>query len=140
MTMSESTTVPNVDLLEATMVHVETHPEAHSQLTWGKRTPCGTALCYAGHALELSGRVSAWKWMPLDNGSEEESLALVKLDGEVDWLNPDEAADRVLGVNGWLRAYALPGWRNLRVSLYSCFNTAADLRHIVEQLKREATS
>jgi hypothetical protein len=136
--MSESIIVPNVDLLEATMVHVETHPEGHDQTAWGRRTPCGTALCFADRALELSGRVTAWHWLPLDDDGNA-SLALVKLDGEADWLCPDEAANHVLGVDGWGRVFTVPDL-DLATSLYHPSNTVDDLRAVVEQIKREVAA
>jgi hypothetical protein len=44
---------PNVELLRATLAHIEAHPETWNQQMWSNE--CGTAFCFAGHAVVLSG-------------------------------------------------------------------------------------
>lgn len=41
----------NVKLLDDTLAYIEAHPEEHDQSTW----VCDTTMCFAGHALALSG-------------------------------------------------------------------------------------
>jgi len=43
-------------LVEETLDHVEAHPEAWDQGTYGRRTPCGFRACFAGTLLVRSGR------------------------------------------------------------------------------------
>jgi hypothetical protein len=41
---------PNHDLFVRVLAQIEKHPE-----TWNQRAFCGTAMCFAGHAVALSG-------------------------------------------------------------------------------------
>lgn len=43
----------NVPLLRKTLEHIEAHPEEHDQCTW--RSPCGSTMCFAGHAAVING-------------------------------------------------------------------------------------
>lgn len=45
----------NIELLNKVMEHIEGHPEEHYQGTWARRTDCGTAYCFAGHAVVICG-------------------------------------------------------------------------------------
>lgn len=45
--------VPNVELLQQVMQHIEDHPAQHDQGIW--LNECGTAACFAGWACLLSG-------------------------------------------------------------------------------------
>lgn len=42
---------PNAELAYKALDHIDAHPEEWDQATWH----CGTAACFAGHALRLSG-------------------------------------------------------------------------------------
>lgn len=42
---------PNRELLEKTLQYIVDHPEEHNQAHW----VCGTAMCFAGHAVVLAG-------------------------------------------------------------------------------------
>lgn len=44
----------NTDLLEHTLAQIEAHPETWDQSMWAKRTECGTAYRFAGHAVALT--------------------------------------------------------------------------------------
>jgi hypothetical protein len=44
----------NVDLLERTLAHIEANPDTWDQSMWSKQTECGTAYCFAGHAVALT--------------------------------------------------------------------------------------
>ena len=46
----------NVELLQRTMQYIMDHPEQHDQRHWVVNTDCGTAACFAGWAMILSGR------------------------------------------------------------------------------------
>lgn len=61
-TMSSEITTPvrNIPLLRKTLEHIEAHPEEHNQEFWALKTPCGTAFCFAGHAVQLAGYEIDW--------------------------------------------------------------------------------
>lgn len=46
----------NTELLEATMQHINDHPETHQQFWWFNQHECGTGGCFAG-----------WTWMIAGN-------------------------------------------------------------------------
>lgn len=48
---------PNVDLLRKTMDQIREHPELHDQDWFVSYNDCGTAHCFGGWALALTGRV-----------------------------------------------------------------------------------
>lgn len=48
-------TEKNVPLLLATMALIKVFPEKHDQGTWVDPDPCGTTMCFAGHAAVISG-------------------------------------------------------------------------------------
>jgi hypothetical protein len=50
----------NVPLLRKTLEHITAHPEEHNQSFWAVQTPCGTAYCLAGHAVQLAGHEILW--------------------------------------------------------------------------------
>ncbi len=42
-------------LLKETYNYIMEHPWEHNQRTWGVKNSCGTAYCFAGHAVLLAG-------------------------------------------------------------------------------------
>lgn len=76
----------NVDLIHRTLDRIEAEPDRWSQEYFANKTPCGTTMCFAGHALIKAGYT---------------------LDGETffgpktGWTVPcvGEAAGHVLGLN-----------------------------------------
>lgn len=58
--------MPNVDLLQRTLTHIRQHPETWDQGMWVNE--CGTAFCFAGHAVNLSG-------LPIDVEKEGVEIA-----------------------------------------------------------------
>lgn len=46
---------PNAELAYAVLDQIDAHPETWVQTTWIKKTECGTAGCFAGWAVLLSG-------------------------------------------------------------------------------------
>jgi hypothetical protein len=59
--MNEPT--PNLDLLDRVMDHIDRHPEEWNQENWF----CGTAACFAGHAVLMDG----WEVVHEDGGMIE---------------------------------------------------------------------
>lgn len=45
----------NVDLIHRTLDRIEASPEEWHQQFFAHRTPCGTTMCFAGHALIEAG-------------------------------------------------------------------------------------
>lgn len=45
----------NIELLQMTMEQIREHPELHDQGWFTSETDCGTAHCFAGWALKLTG-------------------------------------------------------------------------------------
>jgi hypothetical protein len=92
---------PDLDLplLHKVMDHIEQHPDEHNQSVWASRRPadqadahCGTAFCFAGHAVNLSPQGYRFVWEPLIDGSG--SLALdVRQPGGGKQRVSDHAAD-----------------------------------------------
>src|SRR6478609_3488156 len=55
--------VPNLPLLRKVLEHIDAHPEEWRQDSWATRTSasaCGTAFCFAGHAVVLAGGELLW--------------------------------------------------------------------------------
>jgi hypothetical protein len=51
--MTEPT--PNLPLLRKVLEQITAAPETWDQSAWAATTPCGTAMCVAGHAAALTG-------------------------------------------------------------------------------------
>lgn len=56
--------MPNVNLLQGTLAYIEANPETWNQGEW----VCGTTMCFAGHAVALSGiHVDGNTYIPIRN-------------------------------------------------------------------------
>lgn len=47
--------VPNVELLKRVRKHIDRHPDKWDQYTYRDVYECGTVMCFAGWAVQLSG-------------------------------------------------------------------------------------
>lgn len=54
----------NVELLRKTMDHIRENSHLWNQRNWYNANPCGTTMCFAGHAAVLAG----FPQPPHDNG------------------------------------------------------------------------
>lgn len=54
----------NVELLERVLTYIKDHPEDHRQKVWAEMSSCGTAMCFAGWAVALSGSRFLWDNAP----------------------------------------------------------------------------
>jgi hypothetical protein len=45
----------NLELIDKVWQHIQDHPEQHQQSAWIDIGSCGTAACFAGHTLLMSG-------------------------------------------------------------------------------------
>lgn len=110
----------NVPLLRKTLEHIEAHPEEWDQLTWR----CETAMCFAGHAADLTGA----QWV----GSGKYITADPAIDHPLDiWssgvTSASARAQTVLGLDEDQAAW-----------LFAGSNTLDDLRCIVGELIEQA--
>lgn len=51
----------NTFLMDQVLDYIEAHPEEHDPKFWAIRTACGTTMCFAGHAVVLSGAKMVWE-------------------------------------------------------------------------------
>ncbi len=112
----------NVPLLRKTMEHIEAHPEEWDQRHWAiQKEECGTAFCFAGTAIQLSGEKRwQWDWHPICN---EATLHDTVQDCQVSIA---ETARKLLG----LRAHQAS-------DLFEANNTLPELRRQVTRLIAE---
>ena len=47
--------VPDIDLFIKVFARIETDPKSWNQEKWRTNTQCGTSMCFAGHAADISG-------------------------------------------------------------------------------------
>lgn len=94
----------NTELLERVMRHILDHPEEHNQNSWGHRTQCGTAACFAGWTLLLTGQ---GEFLPCRLATEENG-EWTPTDGEYLWIKGDDGegdisdhAAGLLGLKEW---------------------------------------
>lgn len=112
----------NVDLLRQTMDHIEAQPENWDQLHWARRTPCGTAGCFAGTALMLAGQAEFTWSTRIDDG-------LIFADEMLDGRDIGDAAQELLGLD-----------MDDADGLFDPNNTLDQLRDWVAKLTAEATA
>ena len=103
----------NVDLFVRVLAQIEKHPGTWDQTEYRRQHRCGTAYCFAGTAIHLSG--VAWR---LDSGSD-----LFVDSGD---MAPDVAAD-LLGIGRNISYHEDPG------GLFNAANTLCDLYRISAQ-------
>lgn len=46
--------MPNTELLQRTLAHIEAHPDQWDQTMWATKTECGTAYCFAGWTVAIA--------------------------------------------------------------------------------------
>jgi len=104
----------NIELLNKVMNHIELHPNQHDQTVWAERTVCGTAMCFAGWAVVLSGGKIAF-------AGNSTRTSQCRIDGAMDDI--DLVAERLLGLS-----------MDDANDLFGPTNTIEDLREIVDML------
>lgn len=94
----------NIELLTKVMEHIEAHPDEHDQSFWAHRSDCGTAFCFAGHAVNMTLRPDeSLYWEKLDApGVELVGATWIETDPLSQTYQPpvliSERAARVLGL------------------------------------------
>lgn len=127
-----------IELAKAVMDHIEADPDHHDQTTWLRATPCGTAGCFAGWTVLLSGCTFAPQ-VDLDR-VERESLQVWKIDSEGrlhDWmygtgLYPADTKT----VGEWAQEHLGLNDENAR-ALFHTKNTREHLRAMVDMLAED---
>lgn len=66
----------NIQKLEAVLDFIRAHPEQHDQAMWGRRTSCGTTMCFAGTATHLAGHQLLWDTENLGLGDDTATCAV----------------------------------------------------------------
>lgn len=110
---------PNVELARQTLEYIEAHPELWDQGNWARKTECGTAFCFAGHAVALADPTAEFDWFGA-LGEYAEARAVRLADGQLQSI-------RVL-------AHKL-----LRLNTYSCdvlFEGTNTLEHLQEYVRQ----
>ncbi|MBA9003769.1 hypothetical protein [Thermomonospora cellulosilytica] len=130
--MTTMTRTPNTALLRLVLTHIEMHPHQWRQDMW--RTDCGTAFCYAGWTVLLSGGRFAVE--PDDPKIHYSTLVVPPGTDPTDttaWRRIDEYAAELLGI-------PVDPTHRFAHPLFRPANTLDDLRRIVRQLCEGATS
>lgn len=133
-TGSRDMTTPNTDLAYRVLDHIDAHPEQWDQGFWwddkaeiwtdGGRPSCGSAGCFAGWAVALSGG----KMEPDRAGGPPIVSGLEDIQ---DGLPVSEAAADLLNVDPWTHG---PEGEDGERYLFGGSNTRVDLGEIVEEL------
>lgn len=50
----------NVELIQKVLDHITAHPDEWNQASWAVKRECGTAYCFAGHVVQMTGYEIAW--------------------------------------------------------------------------------
>lgn len=83
----------NVALANKVMEHIEANPEEHDPTRWAIRNSCGTACCFAGRTVVMTG----WELIfGRHGGSDDLTAAWCSRDSEVRFIN--EVAAEELGL------------------------------------------
>lgn len=109
--MTGTAPIPNLDLLDAVVAHIEAHPEQHNQGEW----ICGTAACVAGRTVLMSG------WKPVYFNLPALDTVSVEKDGQERGVRG--LAQELLGLD-----------RDTANELFWATNTVDDIRRIRDEL------
>lgn len=83
----------NVALANKVMEYIEANPEEYDPTRWAIRNSCGTACCFAGRTVMMTG----WELIFGRHGDDDElTAAWCSQDGEVRFIN--EVATEELGL------------------------------------------
>ena len=109
-------TAPNAALAYEVLDYIDAHPEEWNQRRW----VCGTAACFAGWAVRLSGAE-----IRQTEPDEPNSAKVVAGPAELVGLTVEEAAHEVLGIH----RYAM-----VNEDLFDAWNSREDVGRIVAQI------
>ncbi|WP_119728368.1 hypothetical protein [Thermomonospora amylolytica] len=128
--MAEQTLIrrPNVSLLRLVLTHIEMHPHQWNQRDWRTLSECGTAYCFAGWTVVLSGGKFAVN--PYSNQICQTRVVPAGVDPTdvTKWQHVAEYAADLLGITPPIRGDAVIH------PLFLAINTLDDLRRVVAEL------
>lgn len=128
--------MPNIELLNKTLDHIKAHPETWKQSWWVTPTiTCGTAYCFAGHAVVLAGyAVSNNCEVDFDTLPEDVRARIC------DEVYPSDDGDRTMVDVAHTAAGLLDieGFYTPRQHLFDAGNSLPDLERMVAELCDEA--
>lgn len=125
---------PDMDIEVARKVaeHITAHPEEHNQRAWASKSDCGTAFCFAGHAVALDHDIASFNWVSVDFDFSsmypaDATHAAYSVQNETDILTsiPSLAAEKLGLVHTYEFGYKSPSIQaNL---LFGEFNSLGDI-------------
>lgn len=118
-----SSPMPVMPLIRRVLNQIDAHPETWDQQWFGIKTECGTAFCFAGHAVVLSGRAEP-KWTDYNDG--EDVLPVWFTAGDND-ERVDVLAANVLGLTD-----------EEQLALFDVMNSRDDLEFICREIAARA--
>jgi hypothetical protein len=120
----------NVDELEAIYRLIELHPESWRQQNYVQRTACGTAFCFAGHALHRAGWHVADAVQHGVTWFQEGALLLYGPDDSpADWCEGDELQRQAAHLLGLTQAES--------DELFAPNNELDEIRTLLDQIERD---
>lgn len=126
--------MPNIELLKKTLSYIETHESDWDQSQY----VCGTSMCFAGHAVVLSGYpVSEDAYTPLDVLPPELRAKFVPEDSwDGNSVHAAQLAAVLLGIEDEvLSEWGDPDWKDPAADvLFQSTNELSDLRQFVADL------
>lgn len=98
----------DLPLLVKVLEHVTAHPEEHDQSVWAQQTPCGTAMCVAGHTATMCGwDIDRSFWSPMTGFSQ------VRRAGCAERRHVSDVAAEALGLTADEADVLFDGWNTL---------------------------
>lgn len=128
----------NKQLADQVLAQIEAHPETWDQTDWRTQRDCGTAYCFAGWAVEMSGRQYA-----VSVNCDCCNSAVVALPDEAyaeplsDFCDCDHGGEDVNVVTTYEAAHRALGLKAGTRGLFNGGNSLADLHRIVNLLAEE---
>jgi len=87
----------NTFLMDQVMATIEADPDSHNQSVFGRKTDCGTTLCFAGHTVVLAGGEINWnEYKRIDGSVNITACAVTMPDGHTESI--ETAATSLLGL------------------------------------------
>ena len=124
---------PNAPLLLKTLAYIETHPEEWDQTVWF----CGSAACFAGHAVLLDGgKVSNDRWL-LPREDDPPADRWDARDGEV---YVELRARRILGLTEEQAERLFASYNTLDELRAQVFRLVGDIDKLSELIERLAVA
>lgn len=115
---------PDIDLAKQVLAHITAQPGSWNQSMWARRTECGTAFCFAGHAVAIAYPGAVFDFGDdVLFGDEVDDAYHVTLPGESEPRGVRDVAMERLGLN--------EGEAN---ELFDSYNDLEDLAVTIENI------